>query len=134
MIHLYRNRFDRKVFGVIGGIALKFKVDANLLRLLFVFALASPLFLLFGALYILLAIVMPEGSRIMIENPAKKLYRPKKNRILSGICAGLGKHFNVDPLFVRLVYLSLLIPPLTYAAIISYIAGSVIIPEKSRLS
>ena len=32
----------------------------------------------------------------------KKLYRSKNNRMIAGICGGLGEYFNIDPTVIRL--------------------------------
>ena len=34
----------------------------------------------------------------------KKLYRSKKNRILGGVCGGLGEYFDIDPSLIRLLW------------------------------
>jgi phage shock protein PspC (stress-responsive transcriptional regulator) len=34
----------------------------------------------------------------------KILYRSKNNRILGGVCAGLGEHLDVDPTVIRLIW------------------------------
>lgn len=39
--------------------------------------------------------------------PIKKLYRSDDDRILAGVAGGLGNYFNVDPLFIRLIFLLL---------------------------
>ena len=31
----------------------------------------------------------------------KKLYRSREDRKIAGVCGGLGKHLNVDPLLLR---------------------------------
>jgi phage shock protein C len=33
----------------------------------------------------------------------KRLYRSQKNRVLAGICGGLGEYYNVDPVLVRII-------------------------------
>jgi len=35
----------------------------------------------------------------------KLLRRIKKNRWFAGICAGLGKHFGIDPIVWRLIFI-----------------------------
>jgi len=40
--------------------------------------------------------------------PPKQLYRDQKRKILGGVCAGLGSYFNVDPLWIRLLFAALL--------------------------
>jgi phage shock protein C len=34
----------------------------------------------------------------------KKLLRSKKNRMVAGVCGGLGDYFNVDATIVRLLF------------------------------
>ncbi len=33
----------------------------------------------------------------------KRLYRSRNDRVLSGVCAGLGNYFNIDPVLVRVL-------------------------------
>jgi phage shock protein PspC (stress-responsive transcriptional regulator) len=38
-------------------------------------------------------------------NPeSRKLYRSRNNRMIIGVCAGLGEFFGIDPSIVRLVF------------------------------
>jgi phage shock protein C len=34
----------------------------------------------------------------------KKLYRSRTNRMISGVCGGLGEFSNIDPTIVRLLF------------------------------
>jgi phage shock protein C len=34
----------------------------------------------------------------------KKLYRSRRERMLAGICGGLGEYFDIDPTLVRLLF------------------------------
>jgi len=34
----------------------------------------------------------------------KTLYRSKSNRMIAGVCAGLGDYLNVDPTVIRLLF------------------------------
>ena len=34
----------------------------------------------------------------------KKLYRSKSDRMLAGICGGIGEYFQIDPTLVRLLW------------------------------
>lgn len=34
----------------------------------------------------------------------KRLYRSYKDRILGGVCGGLGRYFDVDPVLVRVIW------------------------------
>jgi len=67
----------------------------------------------------------------------KKLYRSNHNRVLLGVCGGIGEYFNVDPTFVRLLLvLSALMNfgVSTLATILVYLAAWFIIPEKGGIS
>lgn len=49
----------------------------------------------------------------------RRLARPRSNRMIAGVCAGVANYFNTDPTVVRIVFLLLLIPggvpgPLVY--------------------
>ena len=34
----------------------------------------------------------------------KRLYRSRDDRMIGGVCAGLGKYLNIDPTVVRLIF------------------------------
>jgi len=57
----------------------------------------------------------------------KRLYRSRKDRVISGICGGIGEYFKVDPVLVRVVAVLLVFTG--GVGIIAYIAGIFIIPE-----
>lgn len=40
---------------------------------------------------------------------SKKLYRDGKRKLLGGVCAGIAHYFNIDPLWVRIIFFLLLI-------------------------
>lgn len=129
MKRLYKNRFDRKFLGVIGGAALSLKIDSNILRLIFVFLMATPLFPLFGTIYILLGLLLPEGGRMMIENPAKKLFRSLSDRKIGGLCGGLGKYFHFDSTIIRLAFIIVAFTTFFIPIIVAYIASLILLPE-----
>ena len=39
-----------------------------------------------------------------MASESKKLYRSRANRLLGGVCGGLGEFFGVDPTVVRVVF------------------------------
>ncbi len=58
----------------------------------------------------------------------KKIYRSKKNRIIGGVCGGIGEYLNVDPVLIRLIWV---IAALMWGTgILAYLIALVIIPEK----
>ena len=38
----------------------------------------------------------------------KKLHRNKNHGKIAGVCSGLGDYFNIDPVIIRLIFLSAL--------------------------
>jgi phage shock protein C len=37
-------------------------------------------------------------------NHVKKLYRQPKNKIIAGVCTGLGEYFDIDPVILRIAF------------------------------
>jgi len=37
----------------------------------------------------------------------KKLYRSRENKVLAGVCGGIGEYFEIDPVIVRLIWIVL---------------------------
>lgn len=47
------------------------------------------------------------GEKVMSENneqKPKRLYRIMNERMIAGVCSGLGHYFNVDPVLVRILF------------------------------
>ncbi len=64
----------------------------------------------------------------MADDDIKKLHRSRKNRMIAGICGGLGEMFSIDPTLIRL--LAALIGLFTVGtAVLVYVLGWIIIPE-----
>lgn len=59
----------------------------------------------------------------------KRLYRSKTERMLGGVCGGLGEHLNVDPTVIRLVWAVIALLSLGTGLLI-YIIAWIIIPEE----
>jgi len=59
-----------------------------------------------------------------------KLYRSKKNRIIAGVCGGIGEYFKVDPTLIRLLWLLISIVSAGVGGAIAYIIAWIIIPEE----
>ncbi len=60
----------------------------------------------------------------------KKLVRPWDNRMLFGVCAGIGKYFNVDATIIRLIFAFLLF---SGVGLLGYLVAALIIPNESVL-
>ena len=58
----------------------------------------------------------------------KKLYRSRTNRMLCGVCGGVGEYFNIDPTLVRLGFVLLVF--WWGAGILAYFIAAVIVPDE----
>ncbi len=63
-----------------------------------------------------------------MADEVKKLQRSRTDRMIAGICGGLGEMFSVDPTIIRLVFALVALFTVGTAAIV-YILGWIIIPE-----
>ena len=60
----------------------------------------------------------------------KRLYRDPKEGVFFGVCAGLGEYFNIDPVFIRIIWLLTLV---SYGfGLIAYLFCCLLIPRKSK--
>ena len=57
---------------------------------------------------------------------SRKLYRSRDNRMICGVCGGIGEYFNVGATLIRLV---LAIFAFTGTGIFAYIMAAIIVPE-----
>jgi len=57
----------------------------------------------------------------------KRLYRSKKDRIIAGVCGGIGEYFKVDPTLIRLLWVVLILAQ--GIGVLSYIIFWLIVPE-----
>ena len=63
----------------------------------------------------------------------KTLYRSRSNRMVAGVCAGLGDFFGIDPTVVRLVFVLGVIFGFGSLAFV-YLAMMFIVPEEPTAS
>jgi phage shock protein C len=60
-------------------------------------------------------------------NQPRRLTRVQDGKMLAGVCTGLAKYFNIDPVVVRL--LVILLSFLGGAGIVGYIAAWILVPS-----
>jgi phage shock protein PspC (stress-responsive transcriptional regulator) len=97
---LYRDESDKLLAGVASGLAQYLQVDPAIVRFIFI------LLVIFGGsgilIYIILWLVLP--SRSLVSNIRKRLYRDPDDRVISGVCGGLGKYFDINPAIPRIIF------------------------------
>jgi phage shock protein C len=66
---------------------------------------------------------------MFMTDTIKKLYRSTSDRMLGGVCAGLGQYLGIDPTVVRIVFVLTLFFTFTTSAFV-YLALWLLIPEQ----
>lgn len=69
---------------------------------------------------------------------SKKLYRDNNRKLLAGVLSGVAFYFNIDPLWIRLLYVLLffgvsILPPIAGFLFIAYIVLWIVIPASDEL-
>ena len=58
----------------------------------------------------------------------KKLKRSSSNRVIAGVCGGIGEYFNIDPVVIRIIWVLLSFMP-GGPGFLAYLVCALIIPE-----
>jgi phage shock protein C len=64
-----------------------------------------------------------------MSSPKKSLRRSRSNRVIMGVCGGLGEFFDINPIWFRLAFLLALIPG-GIPGILVYLICWLIIPSE----
>lgn len=59
----------------------------------------------------------------------KRLYRSRKDRMICGVCGGIGDYFNIDSTIIRLLWVAFILLS-AGTGIIAYIIAWIIVPEE----
>ena len=57
------------------------------------------------------------------------LYRPRDDRMIAGVCAGIARRFNIDPTVVRIAFIASLFLP--GPQILIYLAAWLVMPDEA---
>ena len=58
----------------------------------------------------------------------KKLYRSPKNRVIGGVCGGLGEYLGIDPTLIRILYI--LFALWFGSGLLAYLIFLLLVPEE----
>lgn len=127
---------DGYVAGVADGIGRYFDIDATLIRIGWLVAV-----IFFGTgifLYLGLWWLMPKDGEEPVEPTqwergrngryAPPLRRTSEDRKIFGVCGGIARHWQIDPVFVRLGVVALAMAS-GGLVILAYLAAAVVIPS-----
>src|SRR5215218_10356975 len=62
------------------------------------------------------------------QAPPRRLYRSRGDRVIGGVCGGIAKYFNVDPVLVRVGAVALVF--LGGAGLLAYLAAVLLVPNE----
>lgn len=108
---LYRDENDKVLGGVCSGLAHYFGIDVAVVRIIFVILAIS---FGFGIIpYLVLWVAVPSSATMEIGGLRKKLYRDNDDKIIAGVCSGLGNYFGINAWIPRVLFV---LPLLSFAA------------------
>ena len=99
---LYRNENDKVLGGVCSGLANYFNIDVVIARIVFVVLLFSGVGFL---TYIIMWIAVPSTASAEIGGTRKKLFRDPDEKLIAGVCSGIGNYFGINPWIPRVLFL-----------------------------
>ncbi len=99
---LFRNENDKVLGGVCSGLASYFNIDVVVVRIIFVILLFSGVGFL---TYIIMWIAVPSSSTEQIGGTRRKLYRDNDEKMIAGVCSGIGHYFGINPWIPRVLFI-----------------------------
>jgi phage shock protein PspC (stress-responsive transcriptional regulator) len=60
----------------------------------------------------------------------KRLYKSRTNRVIGGVCGGVGEYFDIDPVVVRILWLVALL--VLGTGLLAYIICLIVIPDNPK--
>ena len=105
---LYRSENDKVIGGVCAGVAHYFGIDTILVRIIFVILAFAGAGIL---AYFILWIAVPSSASVVIGSTRKKLFRDPDDKIIAGVCSGIGNYFGISSWVPRVLFL---LPFLTF--------------------
>lgn len=95
-----------------------------------------PVFIiLFGVFYLIYVLRKnkePESEEPNLEKKQQtgRLFRARRDKIIGGVCGGIAKNLNIDPVIVRIIWVILTLATTFILGIIVYIILMIVIPEE----
>jgi phage shock protein C len=62
----------------------------------------------------------------MLMDSTKRLYRSRNDRMIAGVCGGLGQFLGMDPTIIRLIFVVAVL--VGFAGVLAYLILAVVIP------
>lgn len=138
MKKLYRSHADKQIAGICGGLGQMFSIDSTLIRLGLVFIAVTlvvisgpagilPVMIAYVVGWIIVPVAPPEHGKVE-EIGVKRLYRSRTDKMIAGICGGLGEIFSMDSTLIRLGVVFIGLVTAIVPILVAYVVGWMIIP------
>ena len=85
---------------------------------------------IFGLTGLIVWIVVIIAVIALLKGKNKTLYKSDSNRILGGICGGIGECLNIDPTIIRLIWV--VVTLWGGSGILAYIIAMIVMPRRAR--
>jgi phage shock protein PspC (stress-responsive transcriptional regulator) len=131
MKRLTRSPTDGKIAGVCAGLADYLEVDVTFVRAVWLALSIVPGAIIGGVVaYLLVWMVMPEGSATPAETPRPRLTRSATDSKIAGVCGGLAEYFDVDVTPIRVLWIVLsIMPGAVIGGLVVYLIAWILIPK-----
>ena len=131
MKRLTRSRADGKIAGVCAGLADYLDVDVTFVRAVWLALSIVPGAVIGGVVaYLLVWMIMPEGSGSPAETTRPRLTRSVKDSKIAGVCGGLAEYFGVDATPIRALWIVLsILPGAVIGGVLVYLVAWILIPK-----
>ena len=63
---------------------------------------------------------------------ANRLYKSRNDRMIAGVCGGIGEYFDIDPTLIRILWVTLLF--MAGGGLVAYLIAWIVIPNASQLT
>jgi phage shock protein PspC (stress-responsive transcriptional regulator) len=70
----------------------------------------------------------PPESEPTGANGPRRLYRSRSDRVIAGVCGGLGRYLNIDPIVLRIAFVVLLV--FGGVSALAYVAAMLLVPSE----
>jgi phage shock protein C len=70
-----------------------------------------------------------DPQEVNMSSEYKRFYRSRADRMVAGVCGGIGAYFNADPTLIRLLFVgaAFINPP---GAVLAYLIMMLVVPEE----
>ena len=71
------------------------------------------------------------GKRVGAVSARKRLMRPRANRKIAGVCAGLAEYFDLDVTLVRVLWFVITLFSAVVFGSVAYVVAWIVMPDES---